>query len=74
VRFKGDSNLVKLDETNSMADINEITSQIIGAAIEVHNGLGPGLLEGVYIKCLSTELLERGFSVDVERPIPITYK
>jgi len=40
--------------------LNRITESIIGAAIEVHRALGPGLLESAYETCLAFELVERG--------------
>jgi len=54
-------------------DINELTHAIIGAAIEVHERLGPGLLESAYRICLAYELRKRGFEVEEERPIPVVY-
>jgi GxxExxY protein len=57
-----------------MNDINELTEQIIGAAIEVHRGLGPGLLESAYQRCLYHELDLRGISYLKETPLPILYK
>ena len=53
--------------------INDLTSAIIGAAIEVHRRLGPGLLESAYRVCLAYELRKRGFSVSEELPIPVVY-
>ena len=53
--------------------INEITEGIIGAAIEVHRRLGPGLLESAYRACLAYELRKRGFHVVEEKPIPLIY-
>ena len=53
---------------------NELTEQIIGAAIEVHRALGPGLLETVYEACLARELTERGVSFERQKQIPIHYK
>jgi len=55
-------------------DINEITSQIIKAAMAVHTQLGPGLLESVYQECLRIELEEMGLHVQKEAPVPVTYK
>ncbi len=52
----------------------EITETIIGAAIEVHRQLGPGLLESVYEAVLAYELTQRGLSVERQKPVPITYK
>jgi GxxExxY protein len=55
-------------------EINQLSSKIIGAAIEVHKGLGPGLLESAYEKCLCHELKLRGLSFDNQRPLPIVFK
>lgn len=59
---------------NDRDRLNGITEQIIGAAIEVHRVLGPGLLESAYSSCLVFELRERGFRVEQERPLPVVYK
>ena len=53
---------------------NDISSEIIGHAIEVHRMLGPGLLESAYQQCLCYELRKDGFSVEIEKPMPIIYK
>lgn len=50
-----------------------LTQAIIGAAIEVHRRLGPGLLETAYRKCLTHELRKRGHVVLEEQPIPVIY-
>lgn len=55
-------------------DINEITRAIIGAAIEVHRQLGPGLLESAYLECLCRELTLRGIPFEREKPLPLEYK
>ena len=55
-------------------DINELTGDIIDAAIEVHKTLGPGLLESVYEKALKRELDLRGHVVDNQKPVEIIYK
>jgi len=52
---------------------NELTGAIIGAAIEVHRRLGPGLLESAYRACLSYELRKRGFEIQEEVPVPVLY-
>ena len=57
-----------------MMDINELSSKIIGAAIEVHKALGPGLLESAYEECLCHELSLRGMSFESQKPLPILYK
>lgn len=54
--------------------INEITRSIIGAAIEVHRQLGPGLLESAYHECLARELVVRRIPFQRERPLPLEYK
>lgn len=54
-------------------NINDLTHAIIGAAIEVHRRLGPGLLETAYRRCLAYELRRRGFEVIEEQPIPVVY-
>ena len=54
-------------------ETNELTSAIIGAAIEVHRRLGPGLLESAYRVCLAYELRKRGFNVIEEQPVPVVY-
>ena len=56
-----------------MSDLNSLTEAIIGAAIKVHQRLGPGLLETAYRKCLPYELRKRGFEVVEEQPIPVVY-
>ncbi len=55
-------------------DINQLSSKIIGAAIEVHKALGPGLLESAYEKCLCHELKLRGLSFDSQKPLPLLFK
>lgn len=54
-------------------ETNDITQAIIGAAIEVHKRLGPGLLESAYRVCLAYELRKRGFEVVEEKPVPVIY-
>ena len=55
-------------------DINELSSKIIGAAIEVHKALGPGLLESAYEECLCHEFGLRGLSNERQKPLPVVYK
>ena len=55
-------------------DINQLSSKIIGAAIEVHNSLGPGLLESAYEKCLCHELKLRGLSFENQKPLALSFK
>jgi GxxExxY protein len=54
--------------------LNRISGQIIGAAIEVHRALGPGLLESTYEACLDYELRERGLPIERQWPLLVTYK
>jgi GxxExxY protein len=58
----------------SMDEINKITEAIIGAAIEGHRALGPGLLESAYVTCLVYEFRQRGYKVLQEVPLPLDYK
>jgi GxxExxY protein len=53
---------------------NEITHEIIGAAIEVHKHLGPGLLESAYEECLAHELQLRNLRAERQKPVPVVYK
>ncbi|PWK19177.1 GxxExxY protein [Xanthomarina spongicola] len=53
---------------------NKLTEKIIGAAINVHRVLGPGLLESAYQECLLFELQSVGLSVTKEIALPIVYK
>jgi GxxExxY protein len=55
-------------------ELNQITEQIIGGAIEVHKVLGPGLLESAYEDCLCRELVIRGIPFERQRPLPVEYK
>jgi GxxExxY protein len=57
-----------------MVDINLLTEEVIGAAIEVHRELGPGLLESTYLQCLCRELRLRNISFQLEVPVPVRYK
>jgi len=57
-----------------MKNLNELTDAIIGAAMEVHRMLGPGLLESTYEMCLCRELSIRGIPFERQIPIPVEYK
>lgn len=54
--------------------INEVTRSVIGAAMEVHRGLGPGLLESAYDECLCRELFLRGVAFQRHKALPLEYK
>ena len=55
-------------------DINNLTGKVIGAAIEVHKALGPGLLESAYEECLSYELMLNKMRFERQKPLPVEYK
>ena len=55
-------------------ELNQISSQIIKAAIAVHKELGPGLLESIYHTCMLIELKAMGINVQAEVPLPIFYR
>jgi GxxExxY protein len=55
-------------------ELDKITQSIIGAAIEVHKGLGPGLLESAYEACMIYELGVLGLKVESQKPLPLVYK
>jgi GxxExxY protein len=55
-------------------NINDITREIIGCAIEVHKSLGPGLLESAYEECLAFEMTKKGLSIKRQQPTPVIYK
>jgi len=55
-------------------DINDLTGKVIGAAIEVHKALGPGLLESTYEECLCIELEMRKIPFERQKELPIEYK
>lgn len=54
--------------------VNQLTEAVIGAAIEVHRTLGPGLLESAYEACLVHELALRGLSCERQLSVPLNYK
>lgn len=66
----------EITETTEMKpeSSNQLTEQIIGAAIEVHREKGPGLLESAYESCLAHELGLRGLAVARQVPVPLVYK
>ena len=61
-------------ETRSKLLHEELTERVIGAAIEVHRALGPGLLESAYEECLCHEFNLRGISFHRQVPLPVEYK
>jgi GxxExxY protein len=61
-------------ETVDREALNRLTERIIGAAIDVHRALGPGLLESAYEACLAFELTEEGLRVEQQKLLPLVYK
>jgi GxxExxY protein len=57
-----------------LTHVNDLTRVIIGAAIEVHRSLGPGLLESAYHLCLARELQIHGIPYKYKLPLPLEYK
>ena len=55
-------------------ELDAITKQIVGASIDVHRALGPGLLESVYESCLEFDLIEQGLDVQRQVALPVSYK
>ena len=55
-------------------ELNELSSKIINAAMNVHKELGPGLLESVYNTCMQIELMNMGVEVKNEVPLPVIYQ
>ena len=62
------------EHAEMMKNLNQLTEAIIGAAMEVHRTLGPGLLESTYEMCLCRELSIRGISFERQVPIAVEYK
>ncbi len=61
-------------ETRRKLVLEDLTDQVIGAAIEVHKVLGPGLMESAYEECLCHELHLRGISFERQVSLPVEYK
>ena len=55
-------------------ELNDISGQIIAAALKVHTVIGPGLLESVYQNCVYHELKKRGLQSEIEVPLPVIYE
>jgi GxxExxY protein len=72
--FKNCITTTEHTEFTEKEEIDPLTSNIIGAAIEVHRALGPGLLESAYEACLIHELCLRRLKVEHQKPLPIFYK
>ena len=61
-------------EDGKTGSFGDCSSEAIGACIEVHRHLGPGLLESAYEHCLARELTLRGLQFERQRPLPLEYK
>ena len=59
---------------NQEEGLNKITETIIGAAIDVHRALGPGLLESAYEACMVYDLIQVGMKVEQQKPLPVVYR
>ena len=66
--------MTDVDHGVSERQENDISGKIIGAAIEVHKHLGPGLLESAYEECLCCEMALRGIRFERQVPLPLNYK
>ena len=63
-----------VSEETEERETDPLTGNIIGAAIDIHRALGPGLLESAYEACLIYELRLRRLKVEAQKPLPIFYK
>ena len=63
-----------MTQRNAHEELNGLTESVIGAAIQVHRALGPGLLENVYSEGLAIELADRDLPARREVVIPLQYK
>ena len=63
-----------VDPPHSVDSLNVLTERIIGCAIEVHKGIGPGLLESAYEECLCFELSQARLAFERQVPLPVMYK
>ena len=63
-----------MESTSAGGLHHRLTERIIGAAIEVHRAIGPGLLESTYEECLDRELRESGLAVARQRIVPLMYR
>src|SRR6267154_3415209 len=62
------------DKETQRKYLNELSGRIIGLCIEIHRGLGPGLLESAYEECLAYELSKAGLRFERQRALPVRYK
>ena len=62
------------DKETQRKYLNELSGKVIGACIEIHRELGPGLLESAYEECLAYELSKAGLRFERQKPLPVRYK
>jgi GxxExxY protein len=72
VQMKGNMN--HGDTEAQRKHLNELSGKVIGACIEIHRELGPGLLESAYEECLAYELSKAGLRFERQRALPVRYK
>jgi GxxExxY protein len=70
----GNEQTANVNDARRLEELNQISSIVIGAAIEVHRALGPGLLESAYEECLCKELTIRQVPFERQRLLPVEYK
>ena len=61
-------------ESSEKEKFNALSGQVIGMAIDVHNALGPGLLESCYKECLWYKITKSGLYVEKEKPMPLVFE
>jgi GxxExxY protein len=66
--------MITAEHAESAEEMKRLTEVIIGASIEVHRNLGPGLLESAYEACLAFELKEKGLRIERQVELPLRYK
>lgn len=64
----------EIAENKNKFSLDELSGEVISAAMEVHRQLGPGLLELAYEACLVYELLQSGLRIERQKMLPVTYK
>jgi GxxExxY protein len=62
------------DTATQRKHLNDLSGKVIGACIEIHRELGPGLLESAYEECLAYELSKAGLRFERQRALPVRYK
>ncbi len=64
----------RMSEDDEKERLNSLSNCVIGAALRVHNELGPGMLESAYEACLMHELIDQGLNVERQKPVPVVYR